>query len=110
MAARLFLGVPPVRSAFHLTTYSRIGVRYYTISQKVERNALDCLKNMEKLNLDLSKQTKAKSFEAFRNSPSIKSLFGDDIEKITQAYNEYLICRYNRYLHSMYGGNAAHMM
>ncbi len=53
------------------------------------------------------KQTQVKSFEKFKESPAVKELFQDDVEKMQRAYNEYCVCKFNRHVKSIYGGNPA---
>ena len=113
MVTRLSLGSFSNRN---YTTSSFIGrnkwvLHSYSTAQRVETNVQHQFKNMKKpLDFDQFKEEKVKSFVDYKNSPIVKDFFGGDLEKISTAYRDYCICKYNRYLQSFYSGNAATML
>ena len=115
MAGRVFLGFMPTRNYIRpndgQNVWGRFGLRSYSTAKRAEFTAKESFKNMEKnLNLEQFKQTKVKSLEEFKESPIIKGLFGNNEEKISQSYEDYCLCKFNRYRLSEYGGNPGTML
>jgi hypothetical protein len=62
------------------------------------------------LSFEAFKKTKVEPLEEFSNTDEIKLLFGNDSAKISQAYRDYCLSMYNRYVMTQYGGNPARML
>lgn len=56
------------------------------------------------------KRTQVESWEVFKDSPAAKAVYGDNIQKITLAYERYCLSRYAEYKHQVYGGNPSQMI
>jgi len=115
MAGRVFLGFIPkrnyVRPGYGLNLWGRLGVRPYSTSRKAELIAQDGFENMEiKINFEYFKHNQVKSFEKYRESPVVKELFGGDMEKISKAYEDYCLCKFNKHVQTVYGGNPSTML
>lgn len=67
-------------------------------------------KNMNQIEFDEFKQSQVKPLSAYKNSTIIKELFGNDEQRISEAYEQYCLCKFNRYLVSFKGGNPANMI
>lgn len=114
MAGRVFLGLFPRTSCSYsaprLNLWGRIGYRSYSTSERVEHTVKENFKVMQGLNFEQFKKTKVKSFEEFKQSPRVKMLFDNDMEKVSKAYEEYCVCKFNRYRLAEHGGNPGTMM
>ncbi len=100
-----------VKSIFELNLRGSLNHRSYSTAQRMKLTTQESFKEMKtKLNPQQSKQITVKSFEEFRNSSHIKAILGDDVEKISSAYKDYVLSRSNRYQRSIYGGNPANML
>lgn len=104
-----------VRWNYGLNLWGRLGSRSFSVAHSVAQKAdSTAQKNFEsmknKFDFEQFKQTQVKSFEKFKESPSIKKICGNDLEKILRAYEEYCVCKFNRYVQSEYGGNPATMV
>lgn len=115
MAGRVFFSglFPRANSSytpfrFHL--WGQVRYRLHFTSERVEVIANKSFKTMQDLNFEQFKKTRVKPFEVFRESPRIKELFGNHREKISKAYEDYCICKFNRYRLGQRGGNPGTMM
>ncbi|MBF8264101.1 MAG: hypothetical protein HW387_1766 [Parachlamydiales bacterium] len=43
--------------------------------------------------------------ESFKQSHAVKVVCGDDLEKISDAYERFCLSEYSSYMHQAYGGN-----
>ena len=112
IARRQFLGlILKQRVCYYATTLKlcqRIGYCSYSKSEK------DSVKRNYEMKQDLDfgqfKNVKLRSFAEFQKLPSVKALFNDDMEKISKAYEDYCICKFNRYRLAEYGDNPGTMI
>jgi len=94
-----------------LNLWKSLGARPYATAKKVESSAHSTLgETKSKLSFEQFQRLRVKSLEEFKKSPAIQQICGDDITKVSQAYNDYCKCKYTRYLQSIYGGNPATMI
>ncbi len=115
MSGRIFLGLLQKRSYirpnFGPNLWGQFSTRSYSTAQKAGLTAQESFGSMKsKLNFEQFKHSHVKDFEIFKDSPSIKRLFGDDMEEISKAYEDYCLCKYNRYVQTIFGGNPATMI
>lgn len=111
MSGRVFLGFlyrgSTVRVSYGLNLWGRFNCRSYSTAQKIETAANE---KMDKL-LPF-KDFKAKhveSWEIFKESPVAKTVYGNDLEKISKAYERFCSSQYSQYKHQVYGGNPSLM-
>ena len=111
MVRRVFLGVFPqtscLYSASRLNLPGRNGFRSYSTAEIGGSSGKVNLKEMQDLSFEQFKKTKVKSFEVFKQSPRVQFLFGNDIEKVSKAYEDDCVCKYNRFRLVEHGGNPA---
>ena len=114
MAGRTFLGLLTRTRCSYPTSmlnwWGRIGYRSYSTSERIESTVKETFKTMQDLNFEQFRKTKVKPFEEFKESPRIKELFDNDIEKVSKAYEDYCVCKFNRYRLAQHGGNPGTMM
>lgn len=92
---------------------SRSGIRYLSSPNTLTKQSKSSIifeQMAKRLSFEEFKKTNVKSYEAFQNSPRIKTLYGSDLEKIKSAYEEHCILKYNRYIQSIKGGNPSTMI
>lgn len=100
-----------VRFTSRVNLGGQFSPRFFSVTQKTESVAQKNFEDMKnKFNFEQFKQTQVKSFEKFKQSPAVKELFDDDTEKAWRAYNDYCVCKFNRYVQSIYGGNPATLL
>ena len=114
MAGKIFQGAFPKTScSFSVSRFNSwrpIGCRFYSTSDKVEMTVKENFKEMQSISFEQFKNTKVKSFEEYKQSPRVKILFGSDMKKIADAYEDYCVCKFNRYRLVEHGGNPARMI
>lgn len=114
MAGRIFLGIFPRTSCSYsaprLNLWGGIRHRSYSTSERVKNTVKENFKVLKGLNFEQFKKTKVKSFEEFKQSPMVKMLFDNHMEKIFKAYEDYCVCKFNRYQLAEHGGNPDTLM
>ncbi|MBA2367712.1 MAG: hypothetical protein H0V82_01655 [Candidatus Protochlamydia sp.] len=106
MFGKLFLE-PMYSKNYALSTVSNYRLKSSSLpSSRVYSNSTTSKSDLKmQKSFEEFKKMQVKSFDLFKESPSIKIICGDDNDKITQAYQGYCLGKYNRYIHTLYGGN-----
>ena len=64
----------------------------------------------EAISFEHFKKTQMESLEEYKKSYAVKQVLGDDVIKISKAYEGYCQSKYSRYRQFIYGGNPATMI
>ena len=112
MSGRLYCGFfHPTRLSHYATSYPLTNRGSHCVAlTKANAIANKNIASMQKLSFEEFKEKKLRTFEEFKNSPEIKKLYKDNEETIKRVYEDYCICKYNRYKISQYGGNPGTMI
>ncbi|MBF5059017.1 hypothetical protein [Candidatus Neptunochlamydia vexilliferae] len=87
------------------------GCSFYRTSEQVEQAAKYHFQSeKDKLDFEQFKDEKVKSFEEFKKSPRIQAICGNDLEKISEAYEGYYFTKFYGYKHSRYGGRPSRLL
>jgi len=111
MSGRIVLGLfyreSAVRVPQGLNLWGRLSRRSYSTALKIEGQKSE---KMEKLlSFKDFKDKHVESWESFKESPIAKTIYGNDLEKISKAYNRFCLSQYSQYKHQVYGGNPSLM-
>jgi len=121
MAGRIFLGVLPKRNYFSrvysMNLRGRFSHRSYSTALKAESNGNTSFvdkfishNRKEILTIEEFKKTHIETLERFKESPTVKAACGEDLEKISRAYESFCLSQYSLYKHQVYGGNPSLMI
>ena len=83
---------------------------HYPATVKTYRVVKGNFRLMKQLSFEEFKKKNVKSFEEFKKSPEIIELFENNTEKVKRAYDDYCICKYNRFKIEQHGGNPSTML
>ncbi len=113
MSGRIFSGLLPkisccFRPNYGLNLWGQFCARSYSTAQRTELTGHERIK--KSLDFEHFKRTQLKSFETFKKSPGIRQVFGDDMEKISQAYDGYCLIKFNDLVQKIYGGDPSRMI
>lgn len=102
-----------VRPQYGPNLWGRLNYRFYSTVRKMEwtkNENFERKSNMETLlSFEDFKRKYVESLDSFKNSPAVKTVCGDDLEKISKAYERFCLSQYSLYKHQAYGGNPSLM-
>lgn len=111
MSGRIFLGLlsrgSTVRAPHGMNLWGRLNCRSYSTARKIETAANEKMDNL--LPFKDFKDKYVESWESFKESPVAKAVYGNDLEKISRAYERFCSSQYSQYKHQVYGGNPSLM-
>ncbi|MCB1074041.1 MAG: hypothetical protein KDK59_00730 [Simkania sp.] len=111
MSGRIFLGLlsggSAVRTQHGLNLWGRLNHRSYSTALKLEGTKSEKMDNF--LPFKDFKDKYVESWENFKESPLAKTVYGNDLEKISRAYERFCLSQYSQYKHQAYGGNPSLM-
>ncbi len=107
MSGRIFLGLlskgNAVRAPHGLNLWGRLSHRSYSTALKTEDSKSE--KMDELLPFKDFKDKHVENWESFKESSIAKIVYGNDLEKISRAYERFCLSQYSQYKHQVYGGN-----
>lgn len=111
MSGKIFLGLLSresiVRSHYGLNLWGRFSYCSYSTAKKIEGAKSENMDNI--LSFNDFKSRYVESWERFKESPAVKAVCGNDLEKISKAYERFCSSEYSSYKHQVYGGNPSLM-
>ena len=111
MSGRIFLGLlsrgSTVRAPHGMNLWGRLNCRSYSTARKTETATNEKMDNL--LPFKDFKDKYVESWENFKESPVAKAVYGNDLEKISRAYERFCSSQYSQYKHQVYEGNPSLM-
>lgn len=96
------------RARYGFNLWGRLNCRSYSAAQKIEETTNEKRGNF--LPFKDFKNKYVESWEGFKESPVAKTLYGNDLEKISKAYKRFCLSEYSQHRHRVYGSNPSLMI
>ena len=108
MSGRIFLNgysrVSAFRTSYGFKLWEGFSHHSYSTAQKVEKTINENMNN-PLLFKDFKKKY-VESWETFKESPMAKIVYGNDLGKISKAYERFCLLQYSQYKRQLYGRNS----